>query len=115
MMLKKWMDIRLSPTVLDLPFLSAVENNQVILQRPSIKRPDSSVGRATDWKSVCRWFNSTSGHHILVNNYSYLSSLFTFSPLPENIAKHCQITLKMGEDPAIIAKLLPNFFLKSIF
>ena len=25
--------------------------------------PDSSVGRAADWKSACRWFDSASGHH----------------------------------------------------
>ena len=25
--------------------------------------PDSSVGRAKDWKSLCRWFDSTLGHH----------------------------------------------------
>ena len=25
-------------------------------------RPDSSVGRAKDWKSLCRWFDSGSGH-----------------------------------------------------
>ena len=27
-------------------------------------RPDSSVGRAEDWKSSCRRFDSVSGHHI---------------------------------------------------
>ena len=26
-------------------------------------RPDSSVGRAEDWKSLCRQFDSVSGHH----------------------------------------------------
>ena len=40
--------VRVSPTAPDLPFLSAVEDNPVIPQRPSFKRPDSSVGRATD-------------------------------------------------------------------
>tara|TARA_B100001750_G_scaffold222094_1_gene211233 strand:+ start:489 stop:635 length:147 start_codon:yes stop_codon:yes gene_type:complete len=48
MMLKKWMDIRLSPTAPDLPFISAAEEDSVIPQRPSSKGPDSSVGRATD-------------------------------------------------------------------
>ena len=48
MMLKKWMDIRLSPTAPDLPFLSAAEEDSVIPQRSSFKGPDSSVGRATD-------------------------------------------------------------------
>ena len=62
MMLKKWMDIRLSPTAPDLPSIVAVEEIPFIQWRPSLKGPDSSVGRATDWKSVCRWFNSTSGH-----------------------------------------------------
>ena len=102
----------ISPTAPDLPFLSAVEDNPVIPQRPSFKRPDSSVGRATDWKSVCRWFNSTSGHHILINNYSYLSSLFTIFPLPENIAKHCQYASKRGIGLVFIAKLLPQIFFK---
>ena len=37
------------------------------------KRPDSSVGRATDWKSVCRWFNSTSGHRLIISDISILS------------------------------------------
>jgi len=35
----------------------------------------------TDWKSVCRWFNSTSGHRNLVNNYSsqtLIIDLFSF-------------------------------------
>ena len=27
----------------------------------------------TDWKSVCRWFNSTSGHRIILNDISILS------------------------------------------
>ena len=48
MMLKKWMDIRLSPTAPDLPLLCAAEEDSVIPQRPSFKGPDSSVGRATD-------------------------------------------------------------------
>ena len=26
--------------------------------------PDSSVGRARDWKSLCPWFDSASGHHV---------------------------------------------------
>ena len=52
----------LSPTAPELHFLSAAENYPVTPQRSSFKGPDSSVGRATDWKSVCRWFNSTSGH-----------------------------------------------------
>ena len=38
-----------------------------------VKRPDSSVGRATDWKSVCRWFNSTSGHRLIISDISILS------------------------------------------
>ena len=48
MMLKKWMDIRLSPTAPGLRFLSALEEDSVIPQRPSFIGPDSSVGRATD-------------------------------------------------------------------
>ncbi len=106
--------VRVSPTAPDLPFLSAEEEDSVIPQRPSFKGPDSSVGRATDWKSVCRWFNSTSGHHILINNYSYLSSLFTIFPLPENIAKHCQYASKRGIGLVFIAKLLPQIFFKSV-
>ena len=27
--------------------------------------PDSSVGRAGDWKSPCPWFDSASGHHLI--------------------------------------------------
>ena len=27
----------------------------------------------TDWKSVCRWFNSTSGHHTIISDISILS------------------------------------------
>ena len=30
---------------------------------PAIQCPDSSVGRAEDWKSSCRWFDSGSGHY----------------------------------------------------
>ena len=33
--------------------------------RPTLCRPDSSVGRAEDWKSSCRGFDSLSGHHLL--------------------------------------------------
>ena len=29
--------------------------------------------RDTDWKSVCRWFNSTSGHRLIINDISILS------------------------------------------
>ena len=27
----------------------------------------------TDWKSVCRWFNSTSGHRLIISDISILS------------------------------------------
>ena len=40
--------VRVSPTAPGLSFLTAVEEHQVILQRPRFKGPDSSVGRATD-------------------------------------------------------------------
>ena len=40
--------VRVSPTAPDLTFLSAVDEDSVIPQRPSFKGPDSSVGRATD-------------------------------------------------------------------
>ena len=36
------------------------------------KCPDSSVGRAADWKSACRWFDSGSGHFY----YAMVSCLF---------------------------------------
>ena len=37
------------------------------------KWPNSSVGRAADWKSACRWFNSTFGHHFhFILNIYYL-------------------------------------------
>ena len=44
------------------------------------KWPGSSVGRAEDWKSLCRWFDSAPGHHTLfglLNIWSnrYLSTL----------------------------------------
>ena len=48
MLFKKGVDIRISPTAPDLPFLCAAEEDSVIPQRPSFKGPDSSVGRATD-------------------------------------------------------------------
>ena len=32
---------------------------------PPLLCPDSSVGRAEDWKSSCRWFDSGSGHVLL--------------------------------------------------
>ena len=34
----------------------------VIHNSSQTKCPDSSVGRAEDWKSSCRWFDSGSGH-----------------------------------------------------
>ena len=40
--------IQISPTELGLSFLTAVEDDKFILQRPRFKGPDSSVGRATD-------------------------------------------------------------------
>ena len=40
--------VRVSPTAPGLSFVAAVEEDQVILQRPRFKGPDSSVGRATD-------------------------------------------------------------------
>ena len=49
----------------------ALKTRKILLYLHSyllVKRPDSSVGRATDWKSVCRWFNSTSGYRKIVNN-----------------------------------------------
>ena len=45
-------------------------NNQYAMIRSVIhnssqtKCPDSSVGRAEDWKSSCRWFDSGSGHFL---------------------------------------------------
>ncbi len=48
--------------------------------------PGSSVGRAVDWKSSCRWFDSTSGHQrfftqsVKISQFSQLSQrqLFPF-------------------------------------
>ena len=43
-------------------------------------RPDSSVGRAGDWKSPCRWFDSASGHHFPTRFLSFQNiPLFKFS------------------------------------
>ena len=35
---------------------------------PATRCPDSSVGRAEDWKSSCHWFDSGSGHFYFTNN-----------------------------------------------
>ncbi len=40
--------VQLSPTAPGPSFLTAVVEDQVILQKPRFKGPDSSVGRATD-------------------------------------------------------------------
>ena len=39
--------------------------------------PGSSVGRAVDWKSACRWFKSAPGHHFFLTA--------SFSPLPHKL------------------------------
>ena len=64
--------VRVSPTA---PFLlqELAKTLREISRRLSFKGPDSSVGRATDWKSVCRWFNSTSGHRLIISDISILS------------------------------------------
>ena len=46
-----WKPVMLNGTVGSNPTLSAIS-------------PDSSVGRAGDWKSPCRWFDSASGHQL---------------------------------------------------
>ena len=33
---------------------------------PATQCPDSSVGRAEDWKSSCHWFDSGSGHFFIL-------------------------------------------------
>ena len=33
--------------------------------------PGSSVGRASDWKSLCRWFNSSPGHHFFMRKFLF--------------------------------------------
>ena len=38
--------------------------------------PCSSVGRAEDWKSLCRWFNSARGHHIFQFIYKFMNNCF---------------------------------------
>ena len=40
--------VRVSPTAPGLSFLTAVEEDYIMLRRPHFKGPDSSVGRATD-------------------------------------------------------------------
>ena len=44
-------------------------------------RPGSSVGRAEDWKSSCRWFNSTPGHQTpcFIRSFNYTPSLQSFT------------------------------------
>ena len=39
--------------------------------------PDSSVGRAEDWKSSCQWFDSTSSHQTIIStkNWYFFSSI----------------------------------------
>ena len=37
--------------------------------------PDSSVGRAADWKSACHWFDSGSGHFRLFDEDGILAQL----------------------------------------
>ena len=48
--------------------LTKTERYNIINESSKIS-PDSSVGRAEDWKSSCRWFDSASGHHLKFNKY----------------------------------------------
>ena len=59
-------------------------NNQYAIIRPVIRNssqtkcPDSSVGRAEDWKSSCRWFDSGSGHFFISFFIVFLLSYLVF-------------------------------------
>ena len=60
-------------------------NNQYAIIRPVIRNssqtkcPDSSVGRAEDWKSSCRWFDSGSGHfYFLFFAHGWLEKAWAF-------------------------------------
>ena len=67
-------------------------------------RPDSSVGRATDWKSVCRRFDSASGHHKnrLRRLFFYLMPSSIIKPIPVDKTSHnfsfsfCHLTLPLS-------------------
>ena len=39
----------------------------------------SSVGRAEDWKSLCRWFNSRWSHHISESNHYWMVFILSFT------------------------------------
>ena len=47
--------------------------------------PDSSVGRAKDWKSLCRWFDSGSGHLSCDRYYIWTSNLIEYGALAQSV------------------------------
>ena len=60
-------------------------------------RPDSSVGRAGDWKSPCRWFDSASGHHTNKPHFCGVDSPIIWRNYQIMITYvHCQKLVKRG-------------------
>ena len=58
-----------------------------------LTRPGSSVGRAEDWKSSCRWFNSTPGHQTscFIRSFNYTPSLQSFTQSSRSFICHILI------------------------
>ena len=52
------------------------------VERCQVMWLDSSVGRAEDWKSSCRWFDSDRRHHKKRNSVSYISGFSSSGRAP---------------------------------
>ena len=64
--------------------------SQVQILLPQLTCPDSSVGRAMDWKSMCRWFDSGSGHFF---NAKKDTAVMRSKPHPHTAVFYFQISI----------------------